>query len=238
LTERSKIGSDTTVSFFGNLKLVNIGRKLHLLGVDVEDLKTTVLVWDSNIDFSIESTTSSECGVNDIRSVSSSDNDNFLSSLKSIHEGEHLRDNTLLNFTLRFLSVRSNGVKLIHEENSGRVFLTFFEGLSKVGFGFSSHLGHNFGSVQNEEECSGFVGNSSGDKSLTGSGGSEKKDTSWGLNSEDLKELRMSERKLNHFSNLGHLFAASADVIVTNLFSGLFVFTLNRLAFVKNIAVV
>jgi len=48
----------------------------------------------------------------------------------------------------------------------------------------------------------------------------------------------MSERKLNHFSNLSHLLISSTDIVVTNLLSSLFVVTLNGFSFVKELGVI
>jgi len=76
--------------------------------VDTEDLHSSDFIGHANVDFSIETTGSSEGWVKSIWSVSGSNDDNLASSLGSVHQGEELGDNTLFGFTLSLLSVWSN----------------------------------------------------------------------------------------------------------------------------------
>jgi len=63
LAERSQISSDTAVGVLGTIQLVDIRAKLHLLSVDVNNFETAILVRNSNVDFLIESSSSSESRV-------------------------------------------------------------------------------------------------------------------------------------------------------------------------------
>ena len=60
-----------------------------------------------------------------------------------------------------------NGVQLVDEDNCWRVLLGLFKGLSQVGLGFSGEFRHDFRAIDQEEECSGLVGDGSGNKGLT-----------------------------------------------------------------------
>ena len=69
----------------GNLLKIDILRKLHILGVDAQDLHAADLVWDADIDLPIESTSSSQRWVNRIRSVGRCNDNNLTSSFGTIH---------------------------------------------------------------------------------------------------------------------------------------------------------
>jgi hypothetical protein len=53
--------------------------------------------------------------------------------------------------------------------------------------------------------------------SLAGTRGTEHEDTTGRLDADALEELRMTERELDELADLGHLLAAAANVVVTNV---------------------
>lgn len=124
---------------------------------------------------------------------------------------------------------------LIDEDNSRGVLLGLLKGLSQVAFTLTSHLGHNFRAVDEEEECTSFVGDSSGHEGFTSTRGAVHKHTSRWFDTNRFEELRVPEREFDHFSDLGHLLAASTNVIVPNVRQvGLFIFTLDGFPFGVN----
>ena len=84
-----------------NLLKVNIVRKLHVLRVDAENLETASGVGDTNVDLTIEATETTEGGVDGVRTVSRSHNDNIGAGLEAIHERQQLGHDTPLDFTVR-----------------------------------------------------------------------------------------------------------------------------------------
>ncbi|KAI6751078.1 hypothetical protein HG530_013992 [Fusarium avenaceum] len=130
--EGSNIGTDVTVGLGGNLLQVDIITKLHVLGVDLENLETTSGVRDTNINLAIETAESSESGIDRVRSVSGSHNDNVGSGFHAVHEGEELRNDTSLDLTVGLLTFRGDGIDLIDEDNGGGVLLGLLESLSQV----------------------------------------------------------------------------------------------------------
>ncbi len=60
--------NDNTIKF-ANLLKIDIIVKLHVLGVNAKDFKTTSWVRDSNIDFTIEATETTKSRVNRVWSV-------------------------------------------------------------------------------------------------------------------------------------------------------------------------
>jgi hypothetical protein len=185
--------------------------------VDLENLETTSRVGDTNIDLTIETAESSKSGVDRVGSVSGSHDNDVGASLHAVHEGKELRNNSSLDLTVRLLTLGGDGVDLVDVDKGGRVILGFLERLSQVRLRLTSHLGHDLGTIDKEEEGTSLVGDSSSHQSLTGTRGSVKQNTSGRLNTNRLEKLGMSERKLNHLSNLGHLLSASTNVVVANL---------------------
>lgn len=101
----SNISSYETMGFLGDSFKVDIFRKFHVFGVNSQDFQPTDFVRDTNIDFSVESTESSESGVDGIRSVGGSNDNNVSSSFETVHKGKHLRDDSSFDLTVNFLSV-------------------------------------------------------------------------------------------------------------------------------------
>jgi len=95
------------------------------------------------------------------------------------------------------------------------------------------HLGHNFGSVQQEEESTSFVGDGLSDQGLSRAWGSEKEHTLRRLDTECLEQLRMSQGQFDHLANFGELLANATNVIVANVFSLFFIVAVDGIAFVE-----
>ncbi|KAH3679511.1 hypothetical protein WICPIJ_008612 [Wickerhamomyces pijperi] len=167
-------------------------------------------VWNTDINFTIESTKSSQGRINGVRSV----------------------DNSSFNFTVGLVSLWSNRIDFINEDNGWGVLFSFFESLSQVGFGLTSHLGHDFWTVDQEEESTGFIGNGSGHKGLTSTWRTVHKNTLWRLDTNGLEQLWVSQWQFNQFSNLGHLLSATTKIVVTDFVDVVFfVFSVDWLTF-------
>lgn len=65
---------------------VDIIAKLHVLGVNSEDLKTPCRVGNTDIDFSIEAAETAECRIDRIRSVRGGHDNNIGPRFEAVHE--------------------------------------------------------------------------------------------------------------------------------------------------------
>jgi hypothetical protein len=79
---------------------VDIFCKFHVLRMDAEDLKTAGGIRNTNVDFTIETTETSEGGVDRVGPVSGGHNDNIGARFETVHEGEQLRNNTAFDFSI------------------------------------------------------------------------------------------------------------------------------------------
>jgi len=78
------------------------------------------------------------------------------------------------------------------------------------------HSRHDLRSIDAIEERTGFIGNRLCNQSFAGTGRAVEQDTLGRLDTEHLEEGWMSERKLNHFANLGELLAHTTHVVISN----------------------
>ncbi|KAH3663659.1 hypothetical protein OGAPHI_005060 [Ogataea philodendri] len=167
-TKRRDISTNVTMGLRGNGLQIDIVSKLHVLGMNPQHLESSSGIWNTNIDFSVKSTESSQSRINGVWSVGGGNNDNVRSGLHTIHQCQKLRNNSSFNLTVGLVSLWSDRVDFINENDSWRVLLSFLESFSQITFRFTGHLGHNFWTVDQEEESTSLVGDGSGHQGLTG----------------------------------------------------------------------
>lgn len=229
--QRGEIGSDVTVSLGSNGLQVDVLRKLHVLGVDLQDLQTARRVGDTDVDLTIETSETTESRVDGVGAVSGRHNDNVGASLHAVHEGKELGNNTTLDFSVGLLTLGCDRVDLIDKDDGRRVLLGFLEGLAQVRLGLTGHLGHDFGTVDQEEESTGLVGHGTSHQSLTRTGRAVHEDTTGRLDTNGLEELGVAKGQFDKLTDLSHLFPATTNVIVTDLVEVvLLILALNGLA--------
>lgn len=165
--ELGEIGTDESVGASGDVGKVNILIEFHVLGVDSEDFHSSDFIGDTDIDFSIESSESSEGLIDGVGSVGGGDDDDLSSGLETVHEGQECGDDSLFDLSVGLVSLGGDRIDLIHEDDGWRVLLSLHESLSEVFFSLSGHLTHDFWTIDQEEEGSSFVGDGSGDQGFS-----------------------------------------------------------------------
>mmetsp|Transcript_1727 Transcript_1727/g.4031 ORF Transcript_1727/g.4031 Transcript_1727/m.4031 type:complete len:777 (+) Transcript_1727:352-2682(+) len=233
-TEGGNVGTDKTVCFPGHGFRVNVLVELHVTGVDAEDFEASIFIGDTDIDFAIETTETTKGGVNGIGTVGTSNDNDRRTLLEAVHECQHLTDDTALDFSVGLFTLGGDRVDFINENNGGGILFGLFESLAKVRFGFTSHLGHDFGSIDQKEKGTRFVCNGTRNKGLSTSGWSIQQDSTGWLDSKSLEKSGVTKGKFNHFTDLCHLLAASTNIIVTNIIHLFFVFTLHWISLAVN----
>eukprot|EP00760_Papus_ankaliazontas_P010164 PhM_4_TR14214/c0_g1_i1/m.15161 len=219
------------MGILGDVLQINLGVQLHLLCVDAENLKPTDFVRNTDIQLSIEATETTQSWINRVGAVRRGDYDDLGTGLETVHEGQELGHNALLYFSVGLLTLRGDRVNLIDKDDGRGVLLCFFESFAKVAFGLTCHFGHNFRAVDEEEERTSLVGNGAGNERLSGAGRAVHQNTARGLDTNGLEELRVTDRELNHLTNLSELLAAATDVVVANFVELLLVLALDGVAF-------
>lgn len=111
---------------------VDIRSKLHVLSVNAQNLHASNFVGHANVDFTVKASTPTKSGINGVGSVCCAYDDDLSSSLYTVHKCQELSDNSLFNLTLRLLTVRSNGVDFVDEDDSWCVLLALLESFAKV----------------------------------------------------------------------------------------------------------
>jgi hypothetical protein len=225
--ERGNVGPDKSVRLARNGLGFDIVVELHVAGVDPEHLEAAVLVGDANVDLAVEPSEPTEGWVDRVGAVGCANDHHRRPLLEAVHKGEHLRNDSALDLPVGLLSLGGDRVDLVDEDDGGGVLLGLLEGLSEVGLGLAGHLGHDFRPVDEEEEGPGFVGDGAGDQGLSRPRRPVQEDPAGRLDPERLEEGGVPERELDHFSDLRHLLAAAADVVVPDVVHLLFVLALD-----------
>jgi hypothetical protein len=144
-----------------------------------------------------------------------------------------LGNDSSLDLAVDFFSVWCDRIKFINENDCWAVLFSLFKSFSEISFSLAGHLGHDLWTINQEKEGASLICNSSGNESLSGPWWAIKKHSSWWLDTQSLEQLRMSQRKFNHFSDQCHLFSAASDIIVSNLIELFFVFSVDGFSFSK-----
>lgn len=128
-----------------------------------------------------------------------------------------------------------NRIDFINEDDGGGVLLSLLERLSQIALTLSCHLAHDLRAVDQEEERAGLVCDRAGHEGLTRTRRAEHEDTTGRLDTNRLEELGMAKWELNELSDLCHLFAATTNIIVSNIRQvRLLVFPLNWVTLCKS----
>ena len=233
-TERGNIGSDKAVRFAGNSLGVHVFVQLHVARVNAKDFETTIFVRDTDINFAIEASETTQGRVNGVGAVGGANDDDGRALLQPVHEGQHLTDNATFDFTVGLFTLGRNGINLVNEDNGRGIFFGFFKGLAQVGFRLAGHFGHDLGPVDQKEKGAGFVGHGTGNERLTGSRGAVQEHTTRRFDTQGLEQGGVTKGQFNHFTNLGHLLAATADIVVAHVVEFFFVFPLDGVSFAMN----
>mmetsp|Transcript_19192 Transcript_19192/g.28945 ORF Transcript_19192/g.28945 Transcript_19192/m.28945 type:complete len:226 (-) Transcript_19192:819-1496(-) len=186
-TECSNISSNKTMCFTCHSFWINVLIKFHITSVNAEDFQTSILVWNSNIDFPIKTTETTKSGVNCVGTIGSTNHNNTCTLLKTVHQSQHLTNNSTFHFTIGLFTFWSNRIDFVNENDCWSIFLGFFKSLAQVGLGLSSHFRHDFWTINQEEECSGFIRYSTCDKSFTRPWWTIKQDSTRRLHSKSLE---------------------------------------------------
>mmetsp|Transcript_15649 Transcript_15649/g.39363 ORF Transcript_15649/g.39363 Transcript_15649/m.39363 type:complete len:203 (+) Transcript_15649:1157-1765(+) len=151
-----EISSYVSVSITSDLEQVNIDIKLHVLGFDLENLMSSILIRHGDFKFAIETSGSSESGLDNVGAVGGCNNHHIRVAFQRIHQRQKLRDNTLFGFSLCFVTLGCDRVEFIHENDRRGIFGSLFESLAQVRLGLATLSCHNFRAVDYHNVSSGF----------------------------------------------------------------------------------
>mmetsp|Transcript_5524 Transcript_5524/g.13304 ORF Transcript_5524/g.13304 Transcript_5524/m.13304 type:complete len:206 (+) Transcript_5524:862-1479(+) len=166
-TQRGDVRTDETMRLTCNRFRFDVLVEFHVTGVDTEHLQTSILVGDTDIDFTVEPSEPTKGWVDSVGTVRCTDDDDRRTLFQPVHKSKHLTDDTTFNFTVRLFTFGCDGINLINEDDGGCVLFCLLECFAEVTFRLAGHFRHNFGTVDQEEECTRLVGNGTCDKSLS-----------------------------------------------------------------------
>ena len=134
---------------------------------------------------------------------------------------------------MTLFTIGSNRIDFIDENDRRRVLLALLERLPEVFFGLTRLARHDLGTIKEEEERACLVGDGLRDESLTRARRSVQEHTLGRLHTESLEQLRVPEWQLDHLTDLGHLLAATTDIVVADLLGVVLIVAVDRFTFVE-----
>ena len=240
-TKLLEISTDVTMGSTSEKLKVDVLAETHIPGLDLKNFQTSGLIGDAHVEFAIETTRTTEGGLNNTLTVSRGNDNNLGGRFEAIHECEKLGNDTLLDFTSSLLTLGGNGIDLINKDNGTTVILGIslgvLKGTSQVGFTLSSLLRDNLRTIDDEEIGAGLSSNSTSHGGLTATRWSSQKNTAGRVDTKLPPKLRVLEGQLNELPNSGKMLARSTDGIVSSSVEVVLV-ALNRLTVALNNGVV
>mmetsp|Transcript_24461 Transcript_24461/g.34535 ORF Transcript_24461/g.34535 Transcript_24461/m.34535 type:complete len:283 (+) Transcript_24461:1497-2345(+) len=200
----------------------------------MQNFQAPFFVRHAKLDFAIEPAKTTQGSIYGVGAVRCADDDDLAAALHTVHQGQEHRHNSPLQFTVGFFTIWGNGIDFVNENDRRGVLLCFFKGSPQVGFRVPSHLGHNFGTVDQEEKGTGLVRDSPCDHSLTRPRRTMQKYPFWRFDSECSEQVGMAEGQLDHLTNGSQLLANTSEVVVAKLVQTFLIIPLDRVTITVN----
>src|SRR6056300_1569267 len=129
-TKGGNIGSDKTVCFTCNSLRINILIQFHVTSVNTEDFQTAIFVRNTNINFTIKTSKTTQSRINSVGTVGTSNNNDRGTLFQPIHESKHLTNNTPFNLPIGLFSLWCNRVNLINKNDGGGILFGLLKGFT------------------------------------------------------------------------------------------------------------
>ncbi|KAI6764858.1 hypothetical protein HG531_012745 [Fusarium graminearum] len=191
---------------------VDIGGNFDLLGVVLENGDSASNIGQVNIDMSIEASWTSEGLVQHLGQVGGSDDNDLAILIKSVQFGKQLVQCLFGVCLVSRVALASNSIKLVDKDNGRGLVLGGSEELTdSLGTNANKDL-VKLTTRHVEERNTGFTGNGSSKKRLTGTGRTNQEDTLGKLGTEVAKLLRVLQ-KFDDFLEFFLGFIATVDIL-------------------------
>ena len=116
--------------FLGNFLQINAFIELHVLRVNAQYLQASDFIRNADVDFAIKAAETTKSRVNRVRSVRRTHHDDVRARLHAIHQGQELRHDATLDFTIRLFTLRSDGINFIDKDDRRSVLLSLLKRLT------------------------------------------------------------------------------------------------------------
>ena len=182
--------------------------------MNFQDLLTTANIWQANHNLTVETARTQQGWVENVRTVSRSDNDDTFVTFKTIHLNQHLVQ-SLFTFIVTTAqacaALAAYGVDFIDKDDARRRFLRLFEHVTNTG---CTHTDEHFYEVRtgdSKERNFRFACNCFRQQRFTGTRRTDHQDAFRDLTAEFLEAARLAQI-LNQFSNFFFCFVAARNV--------------------------
>ena len=128
--QRADVGADEPVTVLERPIHVEVVGDRHAARVDADDLPSTLLVRDADLDLPVEASRSAQRLVDGVSPVGGSDDDDVVASLHAVHQREQLGDDSALDLARDFLPLGSDAVEFIDEDDRRRMLGRLIEDIA------------------------------------------------------------------------------------------------------------
>ena len=214
-----QVGAEEAVRAFGDIVegfLCAVGER-HFAGMDFQNFAAAADVGRTDEDFAVEAARPAERRVDGVDAIGGADHDHGIDALEAVHEREQLRHRAGVGMRAGLAALGRHRVKLVDEDDRGRMVAGFVEHAAQIGFGLARIGADHVGTVDVIETRIDLVGDRAGQMRLAGAGRAVKDDAARRIDTEMAIDVWIFERELDEFANELDLLAQAADVLEGNV---------------------
>ena len=120
----------------GDFGQIDIRTKGHGTRVNLQDLKPSLSIGNTDLNLSIEPARATERWIQHLGNIGGAHDDDLAAGQEAIHQTQELSHDPLFDFTGHLGAFGRDGVNLVDEENRRRSTRRLLEDLSKLGLAF------------------------------------------------------------------------------------------------------
>mmetsp|Transcript_23005 Transcript_23005/g.47774 ORF Transcript_23005/g.47774 Transcript_23005/m.47774 type:complete len:345 (+) Transcript_23005:164-1198(+) len=213
--DRLDVGATEVILGDDKLLEVDIVSQRHSRGVDLEDAALCLLIWQRELDLTIDTPRTNHGRVKGVDAICGHDDLDFATVIETIQLIEQLQHgplDLLLTAAGGVITLCGNGINLVNEDDGGSMLLRHTE-----------HLAHELGTItevlldqltanNTEECCGGLIRHSLGQQCLTSAWHTVQDDSLWRLDAHILVQLGMRQRQLHSLLDLLNLLLKTTNV--------------------------
>ncbi len=209
------VGTVVAVSTTSECLVVGAVGDVHVAGVDLEDLDTTLLVGFGHLDEAVEPAWPENRPIEHVEAVRRRDDSHLTAVLEAVHLRQQLHHRPLdlgVARGLRLRPLRGNRVYLVDKDDRRFALGGEFEQIADEPGTLTNELSDQLGAGHLDEGGVGLVGDRTGEHRLTGAGRTVQEDAGGRVDTGFLELLRVDEWLLDGLTDFFHLLLQPADI--------------------------
>ncbi len=200
----------------GEFVEINRAFQRHPAGVNAENLPPPALVRDADHDFAVEPAGTAQRLVNRVRAVGGGDHHQIGALLQPVHQGEQLRDQSLLRLARHLCAFGRDGIDLVDKDDRRRGAAGLLEHFAQALFRFAIARAHDFRTVDGEELGVTFIRDGLRQPGLASARRAVEQDALGRFDTEADEQFGIAQRQLDHLAQGPDGLLHPADIIIVH----------------------